>query len=427
MSVEELVMGETFAQKVLARASGLERVEVGRIVTVRPDHLLTHDNTAAIIGKIEEELREFGVARNDMPIVVLDHVVPAVDEKTASGHKKVREFVAKHRIESFYDVGCGICHQIVFEKGFALPGKILVGSDSHTCSYGALGAFATAIDRTEAAALLLTGETWLRVPPTFKITLEGSLSHPVSAKDLVLTIIGDVGAGGATYCAVEFHGDVAGLPVDERFTVANMGVEMGAKIAVFPPDEVVLDYLESIGVSRDDYEPVWADPDADYARELTYRLDEIEPVVALPHKVDNVKRIGEVEALRINQALLGTCTNGRLSDLRVAAAILAGNEVDPGVRLLVLPASRAIMEAALAEGIIGTLVRAGGVVLPPGCGPCLGAHQGVLAPGERCISTANRNFKGRMGCKEGEIYLASPATVAASALKGQITDPRALV
>jgi homoaconitate hydratase family protein len=419
-------MGQTFSEKILARAAGLDSVVPGQIVAVKPDHLLTHDNTSAIIGTIEEDLGKYGVVRADMPIIVLDHVIPAANEKTATGHKSVRAFVRDHGIRSFYDVGTGVCHQVVVEMGHALPGKILVGSDSHTCSYGAVNAFATGIDRTEAAALLLVGETWFKVPPTIKITVRGALSPPVSAKDLVLKIIGDLTAGGATYSAVEFHGDVGSLSIDDRFTIANMGIEMGAKITVFSVDEVTEAYLGSIGIERSSYEPIWADPDAAYARELTYDLAAIEPMIALPHKVDNVKPVSEVAGLEIHQALVGTCTNGRHSDLRIAAGILDGKVVAPGVRLLILPASRRVMKAALSDGTMARLVSAGGVVLPPGCGPCLGAHQGVLAPGERCLSTANRNFKGRMGCKEAEIYLASPATVAASAVEGAIVDPRAV-
>jgi homoaconitate hydratase family protein len=417
-------MGQTFAQKVLAKAAGLAEVAVGQIVTVKPAHLLTHDNTSAIIGKIDKDLAEFGLVSQDLPIIVLDHVIPASDEKTATGHAKVRKFVAKYGVKHFFDIGEGICHQVVVEKGLARPGTILVGSDSHTCSYGAVGAFATGIDRTEAAALLLTGETWLKVPPTIKITLRGRFPKGVGAKDLVLRIIGDIGADGADYASVEFHGDTANLSVEERFTVANMGVEMGAKVAVFPVDAQTIKYLKAAGVPRTAYEPVWADKDAQYARELTYNLTELQPVIACPHKVDNVKPVGEVAGKKIDQCLLGTCTNGRLNDLHEAAAVLKGRHVPPQVRLLVLPASRSIYEAATRDGTLLALMRAGAVVLPPGCGPCLGAHQGILAPGEACLSTSNRNFKGRMGCKDGEIYLASPATVAASALHGVITDPR---
>jgi len=417
-------MGKTFAEKVLAAKSGQAEVSPGQIVVVEPDHLLTHDNTAAVVGKIKGDLEEFGVARPDMPVVILDHVIPAADEKTATNHKTAREFVASCKIPNFFDVGTGVCHQVLLEKGLALPASVVVGSDSHTCSYGALGVFSTGIDRTEAAALLLRGQTWFRVPETIKITLTGKLKPPVSAKDLVLTIIGDIGADGASYTAVEFHGNTESLSVEDRFTVANMGIEMGAKVAVFPVDAQAKAYLASIGVKEADYDPVWADEDAAYARELTYDMAKVEPVVALPHKVDNVKPVSEVEGLDMNQFLLGTCTNGRLSDLEAAADILDGKQVASGARLLVLPASKEIFEAALAKGVIERLSRAGGILLPPGCGPCLGAHQGALAPGERCLSTANRNFKGRMGCKEAEIYLASPQTVAASAIQGRLADPR---
>lgn len=417
-------MGMTFAEKVLARRSGQAAVVPGQIVIVEPDHLLTHDNTAAIIGKIGAELEEYGVARPEMPIIVLDHVIPAASEKTATNHLKVRAFVERFGLRHFHDVGAGICHQVVVETGGARPGRILVGSDSHTCSYGAVGAFATGIDRTEAAALLLRGQMWLKVPESIKITLRGALPAAVTAKDLVLTIIGDIGADGANYCAVEFHGAVETLSIDERFTIANMGVEMGAKVAAFPVDALTRDHFAGIGIGEGDYEALWADDEAGYARELEYDLGEIEPVVALPHKVDNVKPVRAAGEIAFEQFLLGTCTNGRLSDLEQAAAILDGHQVASGARLLVLPASKAVFEAALDRGTIARLSRAGGIVLPPGCGPCLGAHQGVLAPGERCLSTANRNFKGRMGCKEAEIYLASPATVAASALTGRLTDPR---
>ena len=417
-------MGSTFAQKLLAKRSGNKDVEVGQIVTVRPDHLLTHDNTSAIIGKIEKELEHYGLVDKDLPIIVLDHVIPAAAEKNASGHQKIRAFVKKYHIKHFFDIGEGICHQVVYEKGLARPGGLILGSDSHTCSYGAVNTFSTGIDRTEAAALLLTGETWLKVPPTIKISLHGRLKPPVSAKDLILTLIGKIGADGANYCAVEFHGDIQNLSIDDRFTIANMGIEMGAKVTAFPADEITRSFFESAGMPFDPGESVWADPDATTIKELEIDMTSIEPVLALPHTVDNVKGIDELEGLEIDQCLLGTCTNGRLADLESAARILAGKRLHPGCRLLILPASRTILREGMRSGAINTLVEAGGVLLPPGCGPCLGAHQGVLAPGERCLSTANRNFKGRMGCKEAEIYLASPATVAATAIHGRITAPR---
>ncbi|MGD9140957.1 MAG: 3-isopropylmalate dehydratase large subunit [bacterium] len=415
-------MGKTFAEKVLAIKSGRDSVEATQIVTVRPDHLLTHDNTAAIIGKIGDDLDAYGVASADVPVIVIDHVVPAASEKTATNHKKIREFVKKFGIKNFYDVGEGICHEVLIAKGHALPGDLIVGSDSHTCTYGAVGAFATGIDRTEAAAIMLTGKSWFKVPLSMKIVLEGELRPPVSAKDLVLTIIGDMSSSGANYMSVEFHGNVAALDFESRMTIANMGVEMGAKNAVFPVDGVTEKYLESIGAVGK-WEAVWADDDAEYVETLTYDLSEIVPVVAKPHKVDNVAPAAELGDVQIDQFLIGTCTNGRLGDLQVAARVLRGKHVSPGSRLLVLPASRDILLAAVNDGTIPMLIDSGATILPPGCGPCLGAHQGVLAPGETCLSTANRNFKGRMGCKDAEIYLASPATVAASALEGKIVDP----
>ncbi|UCE75465.1 MAG: 3-isopropylmalate dehydratase large subunit [Methanomassiliicoccales archaeon] len=418
------MMPATFAEKVLAEKSKNDTVVPGQIVTVKPDHLLMHDNAAPITAKITKELDEYGVVNPELPIIVLDHVIPAASEKTAINHQKIREFVNKFQIKNFFDIGCGICHQVVVEKGLGLPGKIILGSDSHTCSYGAVGCFSTGIDRTEAAALLLTGETWLKVPQSIKMALKGKLNPPVSAKDLILHIIGDMRADGATYCSVEYHGAVDSLDVQERFTLANMGVEMGAKLSVFPVDDITKNYFNTIGVAQDSFEVFWADQDAKYMLEKEYDMSEVEPVVAFPHTVDNVKNIYEAKGIPVNQCLVGTCTNGRLSDLEAAAKLLKGKKVHPNTRLLVLPASKSIYEEAIEKGTIKTLVEAGAVILPPGCGPCLGAHQGALAPGEKCISTANRNFKGRMGCKDAEIYLASPATVAASALTGTISDPR---
>jgi 3-isopropylmalate dehydratase large subunit len=417
-------MEMTFAEKILAKYASEKKVEPGQIVTIKPDHLLMHDNAAPIISKIQPELKEYGVYSKDLPVVVLDHVIPAAAEKNAVQHKQIREFVKKYKIKNFFDIGCGVCHQIIVEKGLALPGTVLLGSDSHTCSYGAVGAFSAGIDRTEAAALLLTGETWLKVPQSIKITLKGQLQHMVTAKDVILSIIGDVSASGADYCSVEFHGNAKKFSIEERFTMANMGVEMGAKNAMFPVDTVTKKYLTSIGISKSMYTPINPDAKATYDRELTYNLTLMRPVVAVPHSVDRIKPVKEVEGIDIQQCLLGTCTNGRLSDFKIAARILKGKSVHPNVRLLILPASRKIYLDALKGGYIKTFIEAGGTVLPPGCGPCLGAHQGVLAPGERCISTSNRNFKGRMGCNEAEIYLASPATVAASAIHGKITDPR---
>ncbi len=417
----------TFAEKVLARKAGRSQARAGEIVTCKPNRLLMHDNAAAIVDKVAEDLTKYKVADPEQVVVVLDHVIPASDEKTATSHKKIRAFVHQYGISHFFDVGTGVCHQVIVEKGLVLPGMLAVGSDSHTCSYGAVNAFATGIDRTEAAALLLTGETWFKVPESIKIVLRGGLPDMVTAKDLVLTIIGKVGADGTDYCSVEYWGDLGSLSVDDRFVIANMGVEMGAKNAVFPADEMTKRYLHSIGVESTSWSGEWADEGANYRQELTFKLDTIVPALAVPHKVDKYKPVAELAGIEVQQCLIGTCTNGRASDLALAARILKGKKVHPRTRLLVLPASRAELERALDAGDIQTLVTAGAVLLPPGCGPCLGAHQGCLAPGERCLSTANRNFKGRMGCKDSEIYLASPATVAASAITGTITDPREVV
>lgn len=420
-------MGKTFAEKLLAKKSGRDEVVPGEIVAVRPDRLLSHDNTAAIVEKIAADLEEFGVADPERHVVVLDHVVPAASEKDAQNHKTIREYVRRHGITHFFDVGEGVCHQVMVEKGLVTPGMIVVGSDSHTCMYGALGVLATGIDRTEAAALILTGETWLKVPQSIRIDLAGRLPRLVTAKDLVLSIIGDLGADGANYQCVEFHGDIESLSVDDRLTVANMGVEMGAKAAVFPVDKISAKYLQSAGRPPDSYEAIWADADATYSMTRRYDLGTLGPVVARPHTVDNVVPVEEVEGTPIDQFLLGTCTNGRASDFELAASILRGKRIAKTARLLLLPASREVLRQAMASGAIGALMEAGGMLLPTGCGPCLGAHLGALAPGERCLSTSNRNFKGRMGCSKAEVFLASPATVAASAMEGKICDPRKIL
>jgi 3-isopropylmalate/(R)-2-methylmalate dehydratase large subunit len=415
-------MGQTFAEKILARKAGLEQVEPGQIVTVQPDKLLTHDNTAAI-AKIFREIGVERVARPEISVVVLDHVVPAATEGHAKNHQQIRQFVAEQGIANFYDVGEGICHQVLPEKGHALPGYLIVGSDSHTPTHGAFGAFSVGIGRTEAAAVMATGEIWLMVPYSFRLVVKGRMPKGMYAKDLILHIIGDLGADGADYRSVEFTGPaIEEMSVAGRMVLCNMVAEMGAKAGVVEPDEKTLPWLS--GRTKEDFEPVLADPDATYERTLEYDVSELDPQVARPHTVDNVVPVGEVTGTRIDQAFIGTCTNGRLEDFEEAARILHGRHVAPTARLLILPASREVLLAALAEGIVTDLVSAGAVILNPGCGPCLGAHEGVMAPGEVTISTANRNFKGRMGCKEAEIYLASPATVAASAVTGEITDPR---
>ena len=418
-------MGQTFAQKVLARKAGLAQVEPGQILTVQPDKLLTHDNTAAI-AKIFREIGVERVARPEINVIVLDHVVPAATEGHATNHQQIRRFVREQGITNFYDVGEGICHQVLPEKGHALPGFLIVGSDSHTPTHGAFGAFAAGIGRTEAAAVMATGEIWLMVPHSFRVVVKGELPRGVYAKDIILHIIGDLGADGADYRAVEFAGPVVeAMSVASRMVLCNMAAEMGAKAGVVEPDEKTRTWL--LGRTELPFEEVSADPDAAYERVIEYDVSELAPQVARPHTVDNVVPLAEVAGTRVDQAFIGTCTNGRLEDLRIAADLLRGRKTAPGTRLLILPASREVLLAAIGEGVVSDLVSAGAVVLNPGCGPCLGAHQGVMAPGEVTLSTANRNFKGRMGCKEAEIYLASPAAVAASALAGEIADPREFV
>jgi 3-isopropylmalate/(R)-2-methylmalate dehydratase large subunit len=414
-------MGQTFAQKVLGRAAG-KAVQPGEIVFVEPDLVLTHDNSSAIIGKFESTVPGGRVKYPDRLAIVLDHVIPAASSKDAAGHAKVRDFVARQGIDKFYDIGCGICHQVLPEKHHALPGTIVVGSDSHTCTYGAFNTFATGIDRTEAAGLWITGRTWLMVPETIEIVLDGQFNHRVSAKDLILTIIGKLGADGANYKSVEFHGCALGsLLVNERMTIANMGIEMGAKIAVFPADRITQNYLFSPEMCEN---ALWSDSDAEFCETHTFILDEIVPVVARPHSVDNVCSVKDLPETKVDQVFLGTCTNGRLEDLKSALDVMKGRKVVQSVRMLVGAASRDEYMKAMQQGIIEEFIKAGAVIIPPGCGPCLGAHMGALAPGEVCLSTANRNFKGRMGEKDAFIYLGSPETAAATAVTGVITDPR---
>ncbi len=415
-------MGKTFAEKLLALKAGLGETVPGQIVTVQPDRLLTHDNTSAI-AKTFRKIGVERVANPDMNVVILDHVVPAANETYAQSHKETRQFIREQGISAFYDIGEGICHQVLPEHGHALPGMLIVGSDSHTPSHGALGAFAAGIGRTEAAAVMATGEIWLRVPESMRVIVEGAMPERVSAKDLALRIIGDIGADGADYKSVEFAGPaIEAMSIGGRQVLCNMAAEMGAKNAFVAPDDKTRAWLA--GRFTVPYQEIHPDPDASYVQVLRYDVSDLVPQVARPHRVDNVVPVSEIAGLQIEQALIGTCTNGRLEDLQAAAELLRGRRIAPWVRLLVLPASREILLQAIDAGVIGELVAAGATLLNPGCGPCLGAHEGCMAPGERTISTANRNFKGRMGSREAEIYLGSPATVAASALTGVITDPR---
>lgn len=415
----------TLAEKILARACGREEARAGEFVVAAVDLALIHDIFAAqVFGHLEAA----GVGHVFDPaktVVVIDHLVPAPSEMAAAAHRTIRDQVARFGVGHFYDAGRGICHQLLPEMGHIRPGMLVVGTDSHTTTHGALAAAGTGIGTSEMAYTLATGRLWFRVPQTIRFELEGALSPHVSWKDVILWIAGTFGADVAQYRAVEFTGPgAAGASVASRLTVCNMAVEIGAKFGMFPADETTAAYLEACSVPAG--ESLRADVDARYAGVHEVRLGGLEPQVALPHNVDRVVPVGQVEGTSIQQAFLGSCTNGRLEDLRAAAAVLAGRRVHPGVRMLVAPASRVVFQEALAAGIITTLTEAGAMVLPAGCGPCFGGHGGLLAPGERCVGTHNRNFRGRMGSAQAEIYLASPETVAASAVAGSIADPRRL-
>ena len=415
-------MGKTFAEKLFSHKSGKD-VYAGAIVSVEPDFVMSHDNAAAISGTF----KKIGVEKVRYPeriVIILDHEIPAPKESSASNHKEIRKFVEEQGIEHFYDINNGICHQVFTEKGFAVPGKLIVGSDSHTTTYGAMGAFSAGIGRSEVAAIWATGELWFSVPETIKIVIEGEKQAHISPKDIALYIIGQIGADGGDYKAIEFTGKVIDeMSVAERMVLTNMAAEMGAKNGYVLPDQKTLDYLKD--KSDIDFTALYSDEDATYVKTLNFDISNISASVAKPHTVDNYAPIEELEGMEIDQALIGTCTNGRLEDLRDAAEIMKGNRVK--VRTLVIPASWEVYKEAMEEGLLKTLIEAGALILNPGCGPCLGAHQGVMAPGEKTFSTANRNFKGRMGCREAEIYLGSPAAVAASAIHGKITDPKTVV
>ncbi|AKB77614.1 Coenzyme B synthesis from 2-oxoglutarate: steps 4, 7, 8, 11, and 12 (large subunit) [Methanosarcina horonobensis HB-1 = JCM 15518] len=411
----------TISEKIFSRAAGKE-AKANDFVLADVDYAMAHDGTSVLAVNAFKEMEMEKVWDPSKIVIPFDHIAPANTETSAILQKEIREWVQEQGIPNFYEVGEGICHQVLPENGFALPGKLVVGADSHSCTYGAFGAFATGVGATDMAEIFATGKLWFKVPESFRMTVEGSLEKNVYAKDLTLYLIGKTGIAGATYKAVEFYGQaISELSVSGRMTLCNMAIEMGAKTGIVPPDEKTFDFLKNRAVAP--YEPVYTDPDATYAGEFTYDAGDIEPQVACPHQVDNVKPVGEVEGTHVDQVFIGTCTNGRLEDLEVAAEVLKGKKV--AVRTLVIPASRTTLLAAIENGTMETLLKAGVTLTTPGCGPCLGAHQGVIGEGEVCISTANRNFKGRMG-KGGFIYLASPVTAAASALTGEITDPRTI-
>lgn len=416
-------MTMTIAEKILARASGRKRVSPGEIVEAKIDATMVHDLTGPLAIHIFRETGATKVWDPHRIVIVCDHQVPANSIDAAQNHMRLREFAAEQKIQNFYDIFEGICHQVLPEKGFALPGGLIVGADSHTTTYGALGCFAAGVGAMDTAAVFATGKLWFRVPESIKIVVKKKLPRRVMAKDFILKIIGDLGAEGANYRAVEFGGQgMRNITMDGRMTICNMGVEMGAKSAIVPPDDVTEKYLA--GRAKQGYSAVYSDPGSQYVKKYEYDLSELGPQVACPHSVDNVKPVTEVGRIEVDQAFLGSCTNGRIEDLEAAAAILKGKKVSRRVRLIVCPASRDIYLEALNGGLIKIFADAGALIEAPCCAACMGAHVGVLGPGEVCISASNRNFRGRQGSPESEVYLASPATVAASALKGVITDPR---
>ena len=429
-------MGKTFAEKALARASGQREVSVGQIVDASPDRILSHDNTAAIF-RLFKQLGIEKVRNPEKLLITLDHAVPAPSTQHAQNHAEVRAFVAAQGVKHFFEVGRGICHQVHSEEALVLPGWTILGSDSHTPHFGWMGALGAGVGRSEVAALWATGELWLRVPESIQIELTGELPFGVSTKDFCLKLIGDLGQDGGLYASIEFSGDaIRGLSLESRMVIPNMMAEFGAKTAYLPPDDKVFDYLNERLARREMREKgssstrvsrqaaIYPDSDATYLAKHRYNLSDLEPMVARPHRVDNVVPVSEMRGTRVQQAWLGTCTNGRLEDIAAACAVLKGRHVSTQTRLLWNPASSEVLQDALRLGHVQTFIEAGGVIGTPGCGPCMGNHQGVPAAGEATISSANRNFKGRMGTRDSEIYLASPAVVAASAVMGTIADPR---
>jgi 3-isopropylmalate/(R)-2-methylmalate dehydratase large subunit len=447
----------TLAEKILARKAGRPTVAPGEIVTVEPDVAMSHDNAAAIAKSFEA----MGADRVWDPrriAIILDHAVPAPSPEHAENHRRIRQFVREQGIERFCDIGHGVCHVVMCERAYTRPGLLIVGSDSHTPTQGAVGAFAAGIGRTEMAAVWALGEIWLRVPATIRVRLSGALGGFLTARDIALRLVAELGAAGADYRAVEFSGDlIAQLPIEERMVLCNLMAEAGAKTALVPPDETTRRWIESRsqpstlspqpsaiqnleskiqdGISKIGNRKSeigngngWLLPDPDATYEQTIELDatNLASQVATPHSPDTARPVGEAAGVAIDQVFLGSCAGGMIDDLRRAARMLKGRRIAPTVRMVVVPASMETWQRALAEGIMATLVEAGAVMCNPGCGPCLGAHQGVLAAGERCLSTSNRNFRGRMGNRDAEIYLGGSTVAAATALTGRITDPREL-
>jgi 3-isopropylmalate/(R)-2-methylmalate dehydratase large subunit len=412
--------GYTFAEKALARAAGLSSVRAGDIIDATPDVIFSHDNSAAI-RRIFEKTGAGKIRFPERIVITLDHAVPAPTTQHAQNHAEIREWVKLQNIGHLFEVGRGICHQVISEEALVLPGETILGADSHSPHFGWLGAYGMGVGRTEMAALWATGELWLRVPEAMQITLMGKLLPGVTAKDICLKIIGDRGVDGGQYRSIEFTGDaIASVSLDQRAVIPNMMAEFGAMNAYLPPDQAVFDYLQ-VRRTRN-FTALYPDADAVYADAYKLDVSTLEPQIALPHQPDNVVTISDAIGQPVQQAFIGTCTNGRLEDLEAAAEVLRGQKIR--CRLLIIPASSQVLLDATRSGVLATLLEAGATIGTPGCGPCMGNHMGVPAPNEATISSANRNFKGRMGTADAPIYLASPYVVAASAIQGAIADPR---
>lgn len=418
--------GQTFAQKAIQRASGTAGIVPGQIVDAYPDLYMSHTASWRCIRTLEK----MGVDRLydvDRVAMVMDHISPAMDAKTAAHHALCREFAQRMGVKHFFDVNSGIAHIVLMEHGLVRPGQFIIGTDSHSTIYGALGAFGTGVGFSEITAAWVTGKLWVKVPESVQVVIDGELAPGVYAKDVMLKLIGDLGADGLTYDSVEFSGSyVEGISVSERMTFCNLAMEMGAKNAYVAPDDTTLAYLDEAGVPREELEVLLPDPDAAYR--ATVRLDgpTLAPQIAVPHTVDNVVDVGDVAGTKLDQVFIGSCANAKYDDLVIAAEVLAGHKVAPGVRLIVTPASAKIMARAAANGVLTTLIEAGAMITNPGCGACAG-NGGAMTDGETTLSTANRNFQGRMGSYHSKIFLSSPATAAASAIRGVITDPREVV
>ncbi len=419
-------MGMTMTQKILAAHAGLDEVRAGQLIEADLDLVLGNDITAPVAIKEMEKFSKETIFNKDKIALVMDHFAPNKDIKSAENCKCCRDFAARHEISNYFDVGeMGIEHALLPEKGLVVSGDAVIGADSHTCTYGALGAFSTGVGSTDMAAGMVTGKAWFKVPSAIQFKLIGKPSKWVSGKDVILHIIGMIGVDGALYKSMEFTGEgIQNLTMDDRFTICNMAIEAGGKNGIFPVDDLAIQYMKDH--SKRDFKIFDADDDAEYEEIYTIDLSELEPTISFPHLPDNTRTIGTFDEIKVDQAVIGSCTNGRLDDMRIAAAVLKGKKVAKNVRCIVIPATQEIYLQSMREGLLEIFIEAGAIVSTPTCGPCLGGHMGILAKGERCISTTNRNFVGRMGHVESEVYLASPAVAAASAVTGHISAPAEL-